>query len=108
MAPVCQAFTRPKLIHGLQWEVYYSLLMLCVLVVWLSLWSYERLFLLPLVWTGPYVFFRWAGKHDPQWTTVYPKARRNRRVFLAGGDPAVIDEPWPGRALPKLPRMNPN
>jgi hypothetical protein len=105
-ASVCRAFTRPKLVNGIEWEMYYTILLFCMFVAWMALWSHWRLLLLPLAYFGPYTLFRWAGRRDPQWSLVYPKARRNRRVFLAGGDTSD-EQPWPKRVLPKLPRFNP-
>jgi type IV secretory pathway VirB3-like protein len=106
MSPVCRAFTRPKLIHGIEWKMFYLILLGCMMVTFVSLWNPRRLLLLPLVYFGPYTFFRWAGKHDPQWSAVYFKALTNRTVFLAGGDPRQADPAPPRKVIFELPKFN--
>jgi type IV secretory pathway TrbD component len=107
MSPVCRAFTRPKLIHGIEWRVYYLILLACMMVGFSALWSPARLLLLPLVYVGPYTFFRWAGKHDAQWASIYPMALRNRTIFFAHGDPRTADPEAPDRVIFPMPKFNP-
>jgi type IV secretory pathway TrbD component len=87
VSQVCRAFTRPKLIHGVEWRMFYLILLGCMMAGFLALWNPMRLLLIPIVYFGPYTFFRWAGKHDGQWSAVYPRALYNRRIFLAGCNP---------------------
>ena len=56
-SPVCRAFTRPKLIHGIEWRMFYLILLGCMLVGYTALWNPRRLLLLPIVYFGPYTFF---------------------------------------------------
>jgi len=109
-SPVCRAFTRPKLIHGVEYQVFYLILIGCMLVAFTALWSWERLILIPIVYFGPYTFFRWAGKHDAQWTEIYSDALYDRTVYYAHAD-ADTPEPKPPRGLRRVifpfPRFNP-
>jgi hypothetical protein len=68
MSPVYRTLTRPKLIHGIEWQLYYLLVLGCMTDAFYALWEPRRLLLLPLIYFGPYTLFRWAGKHDPQWS----------------------------------------
>jgi len=106
-APVCRAFCRPKLIHGVEWRVFYLILLSCMLVGFSALWNWERLILIPIVYFGPYTFFRWAGKHDPQWSVIYPMALKNRTIFFAGSDPRQPDPTPPKRVIFPFPKFNP-
>jgi type IV secretory pathway TrbD component len=106
MSPVCRAFTRPKLIHGIEWKMFYLILLGCMAVAFTALWNPARLFLLPIVYFGPYTFFRWAGKHDAQWAAVYPMALKNRTIYFAGGDPRKADPAPPRRVIFEFPKFN--
>ena len=106
-AAVCRAFTRPKLIHGIEWRVYYLILLACMLVGFSALWAPLRLLLLPVIYGGPYIFFRWAGKHDPQWASIYPTALKNRTIFFSGSDPRQPDPPPGARVIFPMPKFNP-
>jgi type IV secretory pathway VirB3-like protein len=104
-APVCRAFCRPKLIHGIEWKMLYLILLAVIAIAFVSIWNPRRLLLLPIVYFGPYTVFRWAGKHDAQWSEIYIPALHHRTVYLAGGDPREA-EPSAPRVLPELPKFN--
>jgi type IV secretory pathway VirB3-like protein len=106
VTPVCCALTRPKLIHGVEWRMYYLIMLGCMVDTFLALWSPTRLLLLPIIYFGPYTFFRWAGRHDPQWAEVYPLALRNRTIFFAQSDPRLRETAPPRRVLLRLPKFN--
>jgi type IV secretory pathway TrbD component len=105
-SPVCRAFTRPKLIHGIEWRMFYLILLGCMLVGYTALWNPRRLLLLPIVYFGPYTFFRWAGKHDDQWSAVYPRALRNRTIFFAGADATKPEPAPPRKVIFDFPKFN--
>lgn len=105
-APICQAFTRPKLVHGIEWRIFYLLLLGCMFVGFTALWSPARLLMIPIVYFGPYTIFRWAGKHDSQWSTVYPMALKNRTIYFAQGDLRQPDPAAPTRVLFPKPKIN--
>ena len=105
-SPVCRSFTRPKLIHGIEWKMFYLILLGCILVGFTALWNPRRLLLLPIIYLGLYVTFRWAGKHDNQWGTVYPTALINRQIWLAGADPTKPDPRPPRTTIFRFPKFN--
>ena len=86
--------------------MFYIILLGCMMVAFVSIWNSRRLLLLPVVYFGPYTFFRWAGKHYPQWGSVYYSALTKRTVFLAGSDPRKPDPAAPRKAIFDLPRFN--
>ena len=106
MSPVCRAFTRPKLIHGIEWKMFYLILLGCLMLAFLALWNPRRLLLLPIVYFILYIPFRWAGRHDAQWSEVYPLALRNRTIYFAGADPRQADPAPPRRVIFELPKFN--
>jgi type IV secretory pathway TrbD component len=106
VSPVYRTLTRPKLIHGIEWQLYYLLLLGCLADAFYALWEPRRLFLLPLIYFGPYNLFRWAGKHDPQWSEVYPQALRNRAIFYAQSDPHLSERAPTPRVVFRLPKFN--
>jgi type IV secretory pathway VirB3-like protein len=105
-SPVCRSFTRPKLIHGIEWKMFYLILLGCMLVGFTALWNPRRLLLMPIIYFGLYVTFRWAGKHDSQWAAVYPVALSNRTIFLAGADASKPGPKPPRRVIFKFPKFN--
>jgi len=106
MSPVYRTLTRPKLIHGIEWQLYYLLVLGCMADAFYALWEPRRLLLLPLIYFGFYTLFRWAGKHDPQWSEVYPQALRNRTIFYAQSDARQRERPPTRRVLFRLPKFN--
>ena len=106
MSPVHRCLTRPKLIRGIEWQLYYLLVLGCLADAFYALWEPRRLLLLPLIYLGPYTLFRWACKHDPQWSEVYPQALRNRAIFYAQSDPRLRERALPARVVFRLPKFN--
>jgi hypothetical protein len=106
VTPVCRAFTRPKLIHGVEWKMFYLILLGCLLLAFMSLWNPRRLLLLPVVYFGPYTFSRWAGKHDDQWGSIYPTALRHQTIYFAGADPRQADPAPERRVIFEKPKFN--
>jgi type IV secretory pathway VirB3-like protein len=104
---VCRAFCRPKLIHGVEYQVFYLILISCMLVGFTALWNWERLILIPIVYFGPYTFFRWAGKHDSQWSEIYPDALRDRTIYYAHSDADTPEPAPPRRVIFPFPKFNP-
>jgi hypothetical protein len=86
--------------------MFYLILLGCILVGFLSIWNPRRLLLLPIVYFGPYTLFRWAGKHDPQWSAVHPRARVNCTIFFAGADPTRPDPKPPRKVIFEFPKFN--
>lgn len=78
----------------------------CMADAFYALWEPRRLLLLPLIYFGPYALFRWAGKHDPQWSEVYPKALANRAIFYAHSDPQQRERAPVRRVIFRRPRYN--
>jgi type IV secretory pathway TrbD component len=106
VSPVYRSLTRPKLIRGIEWQLYYLLVLGCLADAFYALWEPRRLLLLPLIYFGPYTLFRWAGKHDPQWSEVYPQALRNRAIFYARSDPHLRERAPAQRVVFRLPKFN--
>jgi hypothetical protein len=86
--------------------MFYLILLGCIFVGFTALWNPRRLLLLPIIYLGPYVMFRWAGKHDPQWASIYPTALTNRTIWFAGADPAKSDPAPPRRTIFRFPKFN--
>jgi type IV secretory pathway VirB3-like protein len=105
-APVCRSFTRPKLIHGIEWKMFYLILLACMLVCFIGIWNPRRLLMLPIVYFGPYTFFRWAGRQDSQWSSIYTSALTNRTIWRAGADPTKPDPTPPKRVIFRMPKFN--
>ncbi len=78
-----------------------------MLVAFSALWAPLRLLMLPIIYFGPYTCFRWAGKHDPQWSEIYPDALRDRTVYYAHSDPDTPEPPPPRRVIFPFPKFNP-
>src|SRR6266851_621537 len=102
---VCQAFVRPKLIHGLEYQLYYLVLLVCLFLAFNAFWNWRRLLLIPVVYFGLSGLFRWAGQHDDMWMAVYGAGLRNRTIFWARSDPKT-PERRPEPVLFKRPKWN--